>query len=50
MKDINGERTLTVESSFGDTDDGSLESLEARKVALLVSQSIVSLSSFAGAS
>ncbi|PNT62425.1 hypothetical protein BRADI_4g03140v3 [Brachypodium distachyon] len=48
MKDINGERTLTVESSFGDTDDGSLESLEARKVALLVSQSIVSLSSFAG--
>ncbi|KAL6627715.1 hypothetical protein ACP70R_031441 [Stipagrostis hirtigluma subsp. patula] len=42
------ERVLTVESEFCDIDDGSTKSLKARRVALMVSQSIVSLSSFAG--
>ncbi|CAM0901876.1 unnamed protein product [Alopecurus aequalis] len=43
-----GERDLSVENTFGDCDDGSLESLQACKAALLVSKSIVSLSSYAG--
>jgi hypothetical protein len=40
----------SLENKFGDSDDGSRESLQARKVALLVSKSILSLSSFAGIS
>ncbi|CAO2192910.1 unnamed protein product [Urochloa humidicola] len=48
LKHIAEEGTLTMESEFGDCDDGSTESIEARKVALMVSQSIVSLSTFAG--
>ncbi|BAD81154.1 unknown protein [Oryza sativa Japonica Group] len=39
---------LTLEDTFCDIDDGSAKSQVARKVALGVSQSIVSLSSFAG--
>uniref|UniRef100_A0ACD5V254 Uncharacterized protein n=1 Tax=Avena sativa TaxID=4498 RepID=A0ACD5V254_AVESA len=42
------ERDHSVENTFGDSDDGSLESLQARKVVLLVSKSIASLSSYAG--
>ncbi|KAM0836084.1 hypothetical protein ACQ4PT_062544 [Festuca glaucescens] len=45
---LTGERDHSVEDAFGDSDDGSLESLQARKVALLVSKSIASLSSYAG--
>ncbi|XP_047050984.1 serine protease Do-like HtrA [Lolium rigidum] len=45
---LTGERDHSVENTFGDSDDGSLESLQARKVALLVSKSIASLSSYAG--
>uniref|UniRef100_M8B1B0 Putative protease Do-like 14 n=1 Tax=Aegilops tauschii TaxID=37682 RepID=M8B1B0_AEGTA len=48
IKGLSGERDLSVEDTFGDSNDGSLESLQARKVALLVSKSVVSLSSFAG--
>ncbi|XP_020191480.1 uncharacterized protein [Aegilops tauschii subsp. strangulata] len=48
LKGLSGERDLSVEDTFGDSNDGSLESLQARKVALLVSKSVVSLSSFAG--
>ncbi|XP_020153588.3 putative protease Do-like 14 [Aegilops tauschii subsp. strangulata] len=48
LKRLNGESDLSVEDTFGNCNDGSLESLQARKVALLVSKSIVSLSSFAG--
>jgi hypothetical protein len=48
---LTGERDHSVEDTFGDSDNGSLlESLQARKVALLVSNSIASLSSFAGTS
>ena len=47
---LTGERDLSVENTFGDSDDGSRESLQARKVALLVSKSIASLSSYAGTS
>uniref|UniRef100_A0ACD5UFF5 Uncharacterized protein n=1 Tax=Avena sativa TaxID=4498 RepID=A0ACD5UFF5_AVESA len=45
---LTAERDHSVENTFGDSDDGSLESLQARKVALLVSKSITSLSSYAG--
>lgn len=48
LESLYGERDFSVENTFGDSDDGSLESLQARKVALLVSKSIVSLSSYAG--
>ncbi|CAO2198277.1 unnamed protein product [Urochloa humidicola] len=48
LRNIAEEGTLTMESEFGDCDDGSTESVEARKVALTVSQSIVSLSTFTG--
>ncbi|VAH53561.1 unnamed protein product [Triticum turgidum subsp. durum] len=48
LKRLNGESDFSVEDTFGDCNDGSLESLQARKVALFVSKSIVSLSSFAG--
>ncbi|SPT20632.1 unnamed protein product [Triticum aestivum] len=48
LKRLSGESDLSVEDTFGDCNDGSLESLQARKVALLVSKSVVSLSSFAG--
>jgi hypothetical protein len=47
---LTGERNYSLENKFGDSDDGSHESLQARKVALLVSKSILSLSSFAGIS
>jgi hypothetical protein len=47
---LTGERNYSLENKFGDSDDGSRESLQARKVALLVSKSILSLSSFAGIS
>uniref|UniRef100_A0ACD5UFF4 Uncharacterized protein n=1 Tax=Avena sativa TaxID=4498 RepID=A0ACD5UFF4_AVESA len=46
---LTGERDYSLENTFGDSDDGSLESLQARRVALLVSKSIASLSSYAGA-
>jgi hypothetical protein len=45
---LTGDRDHSVENTFGDSDDGSLESRQARKVALLVSKSIASLSSYAG--
>lgn len=45
---LTGERDHSVENTFGDSDDGSLKSRQARKVALLVSKSITSLSSYAG--
>jgi hypothetical protein len=50
VKSITGECDISVENTFGDSDDGSVESLQARKVALLVSKSIISLSSYAGTS
>ncbi|XBJ05539.1 hypothetical protein VPH35_024296 [Triticum aestivum] len=48
LKRLSGESDLSVEDTFADCNDGSLESLQARKVALLVSKSVVSLSAFAG--
>ena len=48
VQSVYGERDISVENTFGDSDDGSLENLPARKVALFVSKSITSLSSYAG--
>ncbi|GJN06311.1 hypothetical protein PR202_ga24028 [Eleusine coracana subsp. coracana] len=42
------ESVLTVETRFGDINDGSTESLKARKVAMMITRSVVSLSSFSG--
>jgi hypothetical protein len=50
VQSLTRERDHSMEDTFGDSDDGSLESLQARKVALLVSKSIASLSSYAGTS
>ncbi|KAK3159865.1 hypothetical protein QOZ80_1BG0052060 [Eleusine coracana subsp. coracana] len=47
-RSVSEEPVLTVESTFGNCDDGSAESVGARRIALRVSGSIVSLSSFAG--
>ncbi|TVU22684.1 hypothetical protein EJB05_32399, partial [Eragrostis curvula] len=45
-RSMSGKDVLTVESRFGNIHDGSIGSLKARKAAVMISQSIVSLSSF----